>query len=115
MITKYIVFYGSLKKGKEAPVRSTIAQSFKYRSECTILGELYAHGKHPALKEGTRLIRGELYEILDDAALPILDQYESPNYTRTSIRVLQPPLDAWIYYFNGKVSGYQLIEANRWE
>lgn len=123
MTINHIVFYGSLKKGESTPVHDTIAASFKYIGECIIPGQLYDLERIPALKRGTRPIRGELYEVLDDGALPTLDQYEAidnvdptaPGYTRSSIRVLKPQeLDAWVYYYDGDVSKRRLIEENHW-
>lgn len=123
MTIKHIVFYGSLKKGESTPVHGTIADSFKYIGECTIPGELYDLERIHALKRGTRPIRGELYEVLDDDALPTLDHYEAidnvdptaPGYTRGQIRVLQPQsVNAWVYYYDGDVRSRRLIEENQW-
>lgn len=111
MNIKHIAFYGTLRSTHKTVMHDKIAKSLRQLGPCIIPGQIYYLGRYPALKPGHRPINGELYEIIDQAILEQLDQYEAtdnedpsaPGFSRQSTMLLKPKLIAWIYYYDGPV------------
>ena len=80
-------------------------------------------GRYPALKEGDGSVHGELYQIVNDKVLALLDDYEAkddqdallPGFTRKLIQLLQPKMKTWAYYYDGELPEKALIESGNWE
>jgi gamma-glutamylcyclotransferase (GGCT)/AIG2-like uncharacterized protein YtfP len=125
MKINHIVFYGTLQSTQstnKTMMHPIIEKSLKYVSSCIIPGQLYDHGRYPALVEGEYPIEGELYKIIDQKALTKLDEYEAvdscnlklPGFSRKSVKLLIPNLKAWVYYYDGPIDNLPAIASNCW-
>ncbi len=122
-----IFVYGSLRKGFHHPAYAYISRYFHLLSEAKVKGVLYDMGEYPAALPATdeKFIIGELYEINNPDelgwAMAQLDDYEglnaepgeTPLYRReiTAVITGQGEIPAWVYWFNGNVSGKPLVES----
>ncbi len=120
---QYIIFYGTLASNSSTRVHGAIQKSLTFVGECTAPGLLYNLGRYPGLKEGAGVIHGELYEIKDETILAILDEFEAgddnnpdlPGFTRKRITAIEPNVEAWIYYYDGKPDESQRILSGKWQ
>ena len=119
--------YGSLRSGFRNPVYQYLTKYFHLLGEAIVKGKLYDKGDFPVavatIEE--KFISGELYEVNDPAefswAIEQLDDYEGMNvetgeqplYIRESVTAYQNgrPTTAWIYWFNGSISGLPEIAS----
>lgn len=128
-IPAYQLFvYGSLRKGFLHPAYEYISRYFDFVSDARVKGLLYDMGDYPAAvpTEGDATIVGELYAIREtdefDWAMAQLDDYEGIHpeenepalYRRDMATVILPEgntTQAWIYWFDGDVSGRPQVES----
>jgi len=122
--SQYIAFYGTLMQDQHTPIRIHLDDKLVYSGKCLIPGNIYDLIRYPALKlDGKRRsVHGELYEIVDQAPLALLDDYEAhddldktmPGFTRRLIELDFPKQLAWVYEYDGPVAESQLIESEDW-
>lgn len=119
--------YGSLRSGFHSPAYEYISRFFTFAGEAKVKGKLYDMGVYPAAIPGDddAFIIGELYTIKSPAefswAIGQLDDYEGvaaePDevqlYKRELAEVMinNTTVPAWIYWFNGDVSGRPQIAS----
>lgn len=119
--------YGSLRSGFRNPVYQYLTKYFHLLGEAVVKGKLYDQGEYPVALPCTKekFISGELYCINNPLefswAIGQLDDYEGLNgepdepvlYKREEVIVYQKgePHQAWIYWFNGDISGKPEIES----
>lgn len=119
--------YGSLRSGFRNPVYNYLTKYFHLLGEAVVKGKLYDTGEFPVAipSNDDRFISGELYAINDPQefswAIGQLDDYEGlnteegeqPMYKREAVLAYQngQPVTAWIYWFNGNVTGLPEIES----
>ena len=125
--TYQLFVYGSLRKGFQSPVYEYISQFFTFAGSAKVKGKLFDLGNYPAgipVDESTFII-GELYTAKNQRefswAIAQLDDYEGlnaePGETSLYIRKISPVytndavVDAWVYWYNGDVSGKPVIES----
>ena len=119
---EYVAVYGSLREGLGLPDRPDLGDAVVDRGACAIEGLLYDLGEYPGLVPGYGRVVGELFEIRENAVFQALDEYEHYDalerneslYIRTSVRLLDPPVDAWVYVYNQSVDDHQLITSGDW-
>ena len=130
--TEYIVFYGTLMRGPRPFLGAqqnipSLDSKICYVQDCEIGGHLYDLGSYPGLVE-TRIekdppqVRGELYEVLDQSALLMLDEYEGfdrdepeiSRYVRKLIDVRNQSVRAWCYFYNWDLDQDLLIPSGNW-
>jgi gamma-glutamylcyclotransferase (GGCT)/AIG2-like uncharacterized protein YtfP len=71
---------------------------------------------------GHERVVGELYELLDAEVLADLDEYEEcyplapsrSEYVRRVARLVEPDIDAWVYYYNRSVGGRSRVVSGDW-
>ena len=114
--------YGSLLSGFKSPAYDYISRYFDLVSEGRVKGLLFDMGEYPAAVPADfhdSFIEGELYRIrqeqefewalaqLDDYEGVLTEQGEPALYRREMVQVTTPggQEEAWIYWFNGDVSG----------
>ena len=124
----YILFvYGSLRSGFQSPAYEYISRYFNLIGAAKVKGKLFDMGSYPAAIPCTddHFITGELYEIRDESefswAIGQLDDYEGVNvesdeiqlYRRelTDVFINNEVIPAWIYWYNGDVSGRPAIAS----
>ena len=119
--------YGSLRSGFRNPVYEYLTKYFHLLGEAVVKGKLYDLGEYPAAApcDEEHFISGELYGINNPQefswAIGQLDDYEGLNveagekalYKREEVIVYQnsEPHTAWIYWFNGDMTGKPEIES----
>lgn len=125
-LSKYLFVYSSLRKGFHESSYHYITQFFSFVSKgkvngiaSNVEGELFAT---PA--DTNSFIEGELYQLndehdfsyvigqLDDYEGLIVEEGEKPLYRRELTIVYKDDgeiTDAWMYWFNGDVSGKPII------
>jgi gamma-glutamylcyclotransferase (GGCT)/AIG2-like uncharacterized protein YtfP len=119
--------YGSLRKGFRSPMYEYISRYFQFVGNGKVKGELYDLGEYPAGISTTadNFIIGELYKVNEEKefswAMAQLDDYEGVNaesheaqlFRRemTEVYIGNDITQAWIYWYNGDVSGSPLITS----
>lgn len=119
--------YGSLRSGFRSPAYEYISRYFHLVGDAKVSGKLFDMGDYPAgiPFTGDSFIAGELYIIkdskefawaicqLDDYEGVVVEQHESPLYRRelTDVVIEGTAMPAWIYWFNGDVSGKPEISS----
>jgi gamma-glutamylcyclotransferase (GGCT)/AIG2-like uncharacterized protein YtfP len=119
--------YGSLRSGFQSHAYEYISKYFVLEGDAKVKGVLYDLGSFPAAKPtGENIfITGELYNIRSENefnwAIGQLDDYEGVDvafdeeqlYRRelTDVYYNDQIIPAWIYWYNGDVSGKPVIES----
>jgi gamma-glutamylcyclotransferase (GGCT)/AIG2-like uncharacterized protein YtfP len=120
---RHIAFYGSLMRESGTQEFLIVREELSFQGACEIPGELYDLGEFPGLIEScSSKVRGELYRFEEDRVLPVLDAYEGFDprdpagslFVRRKVKLAQPDLDSWVYFYNRAVSPNQLIRGNCW-
>lgn len=117
-----VAFYGSLMKDQGPQEKLLITGKLKLVGSCSIPGTLYDLGEYPGLVKGDGVVPGELYEVADKSVFIKLDDYEEFNHThpdqslfvRRGVRLSEPKVDCWVYFFCGDVSSAKRIEGMSW-
>lgn len=119
--------YGSLRSGFHSAAYEYISRFFTFTGEAKVKGVLYDMGEYPAAVPTVedKFIVGELYSITNEAefswAIGQLDDYEGVAaeddeeklYYRdlADILINDSITRAWMYWYNGDVSGRPQIES----
>ena len=119
--------YGSLRSGFKSPVYEYISQYFIFVADATVKGKLFDLGEYPAAipVDEDVFIKGELYISkspqefswaigqLDDYEGMNVEEGEVPLYYRSisTIHVADQLTDAWVYWYNGDVTGKPIVES----
>jgi gamma-glutamylcyclotransferase (GGCT)/AIG2-like uncharacterized protein YtfP len=117
----HLFVYGSLRSAFRSPAYEYISRFFDLIGEAKVKGSLYDMGEYPAAipADDEVFIFGELYCIKKEDefswAIGQLDDYEGVNaepgepqlYRReiAGILINDKIIPAWIYWYNGDVSG----------
>jgi gamma-glutamylcyclotransferase (GGCT)/AIG2-like uncharacterized protein YtfP len=121
---RHVAFYGSLQAGLHLGGEPPFAAMVRPAGRCRLAGRLYevADGAYPGLEPSPdHVVHAELYEILDDAVLDLLDEWEDYDqarperspYVRMAVRLLEPDLEAWVYVGQHRHRG-PWVEAGSW-
>jgi gamma-glutamylcyclotransferase (GGCT)/AIG2-like uncharacterized protein YtfP len=119
--------YGSLRSGFRSPAYEYISRYFTFVANAKVRGELYDLGSYPAgiKSNGNKFIIGELYSITNENefawAMGQLDDYEGVSVESDEVQLYKRELTevhyddtvtpAWIYWYNGDVSGKPVVES----
>jgi gamma-glutamylcyclotransferase (GGCT)/AIG2-like uncharacterized protein YtfP len=119
--------YGSLRRGFKSPAYDYISRFFNFISEAKVRGKLFDMGSYPAAtpSNDNNFITGELYQIksADEFSWAIgqLDDYEGVSVEPDEVQLYRREITevylngkvthAWIYWYNGDVSGRPLISS----
>ena len=121
--SEFIAFYGSLMRGFGAQEDLQIESKLEFTGACQIPGTLHDLGEFPALAaSATGCVHGELYRIKDPGVIPQLDAYEefdpaNPDrslFVRRRVRLVEPDLDCWVYFYNRPPPDDRLISSGSW-
>ena len=119
--------YGSLRSGFHSPVYEYISRFFKLIGEAKVKGKLFDMGSYPAgmpTNEDTYIV-GELYQAKNEHefswAIGQLDDYEGVDVEFDEVQLYRREITevnfnnhltrAWIYWYNGDVSGRPVISS----
>ena len=110
-----LAVYGTLMQGCGGDRRAGVAGALRYRGPCRIRGALWDLGKYPGLTAGEGEVLGELAE-LEDSTLAALDAFEDEGslYVRRRVRLIEPEVEAWVYFYNQSPEGAQRIPGGCW-
>ena len=119
--------YGSLRSGFRSPVYEYISRFFKFISEAKVKGKLFDMGTYPAgvVSNDNSYIIGELYQAKNEHefswAIGQLDDYEGVAVESDEVQLYRREVtevlsngqltDAWIYWYNGDITGRTLIDS----
>lgn len=119
--------YGSLRSGFHSPVYEYISRFFKFIAEAKVKGKLYDLGSYPAgiSTNDDSFIIGELYQAKNEHefswAIGQLDDYEGVSVEADEVQLYRREVvdvhlngsitKAWIYWYNGDVTGKPLIAS----
>lgn len=127
--SRLLFVYGTLRHGSGHPMAAELRRQARRIGEATVQGLLYDTGAYPAAvpsNSPNARICGELYELnAPDDAWPWLDEYEGclPGrqtdslFIRRLVAVRQDgaaDAQAWIYWYDKPVDGFDLIEGGRY-
>lgn len=124
MSPPFLVAYGTLMRSFGGPERLGVADQLSFVAEGRFAGLLYDLGRFPGAMPGDGVVHGELFRLRDPQAWTVIDRYEGYNADRekTSLFVrrrvtLEHPADqtAWVYWYNGDVSGHPRVPSGNWE
>src|SRR5690606_16371739 len=123
----YLFVYGSLRSGFQSNAYEYISRYFSFFGQAHVRGRLFDMGEYPAAVpvSGDHFIKGELYRVknekefswaigqLDDYEGVIVEAGEEPFYRReiVDVYVNDAIVPAWIYWYNGDVSGRPAIDS----
>jgi gamma-glutamylcyclotransferase (GGCT)/AIG2-like uncharacterized protein YtfP len=122
----HLFVYGSLRRGFLNPAFDYIKNHFYFIAHGTVKGALYDLGEYPAaVPQGEASIIGELFLAKSEEdfnwAISQLDDYEGLNPAEGEVSLYKRELvsvshhdaatTAWIYWYNGDVSGKPFIES----
>jgi gamma-glutamylcyclotransferase (GGCT)/AIG2-like uncharacterized protein YtfP len=127
-MNQQLFVYGSLRSGFRNPAYEYLTKYFQLLGEALVQGKFFDKGQYPVavpVDDKDSFIHGELYVIKKEEefnwAIEQLDDYEGlnveagerPMYKRERVDVYQngQPSKAWIYWFNGDVSGMKEISS----
>ena len=128
VISQQLFIYSSLRKGFHQDVFSYITQFFSFVSAAKVKGILSVIGSDPVATPATEdyFIKGELYKLNNEDHFSWvycqLDDYEGldslqgePSLYRRELTTVYKDdgsvTDAWIYWYNGDVSGTPIISS----
>lgn len=119
---EHFVAYGSLMSGHGGAEEARARKPLTSLGACMIRGTLYSRGTYPALVPGDGMVEGELFRVTDKAAFRPLDELEHYDperraksmYRRRCIRLADPPVDAWVYYWNSSTDELTLVPDGSW-
>ncbi len=117
----HLFVYGSLRSAFHSPAYEYVSRYFNLVGEAKVKGVLFDMGDYPAAipSVNEEYIIGELYVIknqnefpwaiaqLDDYEGVLVEAHESPLYRREIAEIIHTGtiIPAWIYWYNGDVSG----------
>jgi gamma-glutamylcyclotransferase (GGCT)/AIG2-like uncharacterized protein YtfP len=121
----HLFVYGSLRSGFHSPAYEYISRYFNFAGDAKVKGRLYDLGEYPAAVpvDTDDFIIGELYVIKNQSeyswAIGQLDDYEGVDVEEGETQLYRRELadiyiddkivKAWIYWYNGDVSGKPLV------
>ena len=119
--------YGSLRKGFRSAAYEYISRFFRFEGDAKVRGKLFDMGSFPAgiPANDNQFIQGELYQANEENefswAIGQLDDYEGVSVEPDEIQLFRRELTevyinnqvshAWIYWYNGDVSGRPLVAS----
>lgn len=126
--TTHLFVYGSLRSGFKQFAYNYVSKYFTLiANEAKAKGILFNMGNFPVAKptQNDIFIKGELYCInnidefsfaiaqLDDYEGVCMEEGETPLFIRTTTTVFyhNQQVEAWVYWYNGKVDGKPIIES----
>lgn len=117
-----LAVYGTLRRGEETLEPLTGRDKLVYHGPCVIAGKLLDLGEYPGLVAGEGQVRCDLFAVSDPQIWRELDAYEefypddlaASEYHRSYIRLAEPALDAWVYYYTGPATDAQVVDSGDW-
>ncbi|BEQ12949.1 gamma-glutamylcyclotransferase family protein [Desulfoferula mesophila] len=117
-----IFFYGTLMRPYPTLERLGVERLLAYRGWDAVAGRLYSLDRYPALTLEEGWVRGQVFELLDPAALAVLDRFEQylpqdpagSEYLRRLLPLKSGAASAWVYVFNRPTTGLAPVPDGDW-
>lgn len=117
-----LAVYGLLRPSESGLDRLRVRSKIVDRGGCRIPGTLIDLGGYPGLIAGAGEVRGDLLELRSLRAGDALDAFEDfkpadpegSAYRRVRIRLVRPPVHAWVYLWNGPNDAGSVIAGGDW-
>lgn len=117
-----IFFYGTLMLPYPTLERLEVERMLAYRGWDAVAGQLFSLGRYPALALGPGSVRGQVFEMLDPAALAVLDRFEDyrpadpagSEYLRQLLPLTDRRASAWVYVFNRPTDRLTPVPGGDW-
>lgn len=114
--------YGSLRKGEGSDL--SLQSGAKFVAEDRINGDIYRCGWYPGLKlnhddkfwdAAKSNVKGEVYQITDEALIRHLDAYEGYPllFSRKQVTSMKDNI-VWVYTYNGDVAEDRKVPTGDW-
>jgi gamma-glutamylcyclotransferase (GGCT)/AIG2-like uncharacterized protein YtfP len=124
-VANLVAVYGTLKRGGANHHLLAEGRRSAHVADGYVRGALYDLGPYPALVKGLEPVAVEVYRLLDDRLLDVLDRLEdyrpqdeaASEYVRRRVGVAvstSGTLDAWVYLFNRPVTRLRPVPGGRW-
>jgi gamma-glutamylcyclotransferase (GGCT)/AIG2-like uncharacterized protein YtfP len=118
----YVAVYGSLRKQGGIGDEPDLSGRLKPAGTAVIEGKLIDLGEYPGLIPGAGKVQAELFEVVDREVFRIMDRHERYDptdvqgslYLRRAVRLLEPPVDAWVYVYNREVGDAPEVAGGDW-
>lgn len=120
---QHVAVYGTLMEGLGLDDLPDLGEALVAKGPCTIAGRLHDIGEYPGLVAGEGRVRGELFELREGTeVLKALDRYEQYDpfhradslYVRRCVRLLEPAVDAWVYFYAREVNDEPIVPGGDW-
>jgi gamma-glutamylcyclotransferase (GGCT)/AIG2-like uncharacterized protein YtfP len=118
----FLFVYGTLRRSQGADLSKNL--NTRFIGEDVINGELYNLGSYPGLKKGTTsglfypslpLVVGDVFMLLGDGVVSILDAYEGYPSLYDRIEVFTASgRKVWVYIYPHSVPDNRRIECGDW-
>lgn len=98
--------YGSLRSEFDNPYAQFLRETAELLGRAAVRGSIFPIGRYPGYRnEPHGTVHGELWRLRDpEATLSALDEYESFDYQRAIVPVIEGSVsEAWIYVYIGDV------------
>jgi gamma-glutamylcyclotransferase (GGCT)/AIG2-like uncharacterized protein YtfP len=117
----YLAAYGSLRPGANDR-RAPPLRGVRHVGPCLIPGRLFVAYGYPALKRADGMVMGDLFQLphfFDFAPFDAFEDYyprvpEKCWYLRRRIRLRQPRIEAWVYFYVYKLDRRTHIRSGDW-
>lgn len=119
----FLLVYGTLRIGEVNDLEKKSRRgSVQHIGQDKINGLIYHLGWFPGLKaepgsfdRKAPTVTGDVFELLEDEVVPMLDAYEDyPRlYNRIEVETEKGRI-VWVYTFNGVVNEHELLECGDW-
>jgi gamma-glutamylcyclotransferase (GGCT)/AIG2-like uncharacterized protein YtfP len=115
---RYLLVYGTLRRGFDNPHSRYLAENARWRGEARVPGRLYDLGRYPGLRRARRAgdwVTGDLYRLPESPALlAALDEYEGSDFRRRPVIAHsggRGTVKAWVYMYQPGVSEARRIPS----
>lgn len=106
-----IAVYGTLRENCSGKEEEELKKGMKPLGDCRIRGHLFDFGLWPGLREGKGIVKGELYE-MPQGNFAHLDGHEGDDFRRRRVRLADPDVDAWVYFYVGNDAGTLILSGD---
>ena len=113
---EYLFVYGTLRRGSDNKFALMLADRAQFVGPARVPGLLYDFGRYPGAvrsHQGDHWIQGEVHRFDDPELMPLLDEYEGPEFERAMVSVTTGIRECWIYWYVGPETG-RLIASGDW-
>ena len=103
----YLVAYGTLRRRSQYRLGYSVGSRLKFYGYGLLRGLRLAQREFPAVLEQPGLVRVEIFRVLNESVLAVLDRYEGYDpkigknslFVRKAVALVRPRIYAWVYFW----------------